>query len=84
MKLNSQCSEPGCLNGGHFHPVNQYPLHGAWVSPKLYCMKHRKGKGSSFVDEATAVRRFGKGWRLRATETPPGMKDHPPGVSRPQ
>ena len=58
MKLNSPCSETGCLNGGHFHPVNQHPLHGAWVSPKLYCLKHRKGKGSTFLDETTAVRRY--------------------------
>ena len=66
MKLRSPCDEPGCLEVGSSHPIND-----AWVSPKLYCMKHRKGKGTSFMDEVAAIRRYGKDWRLKATETPP-------------
>ncbi len=66
MKLRSPCDEPGCREVGSSHPVNDN-----WVSPRLYCVKHRKGKGTSFMDEAAAIRRFGVGWRLKATETKP-------------
>jgi hypothetical protein len=66
MNLRSPCDEPGCLNTGCSHPIND-----DWVSPRLYCIKHRKGKARTFLDEMTAIRRYGKGWRDRATETRP-------------
>lgn len=72
MKRRSPCDEPGCLDTGSSHPITD-----AWVSPRLYCMRHRRGKGTSFLDEAAAVRHYGKGWRAKATETRPANSGVP-------
>jgi hypothetical protein len=72
MKVKARCDEPGCLAAGAWHPVTMTstpPIE--WVSPRLFCKAHRKGKGHRFLEQREAERHYGKGWRLRATETRP-------------
>jgi len=68
VKTKERCDEPGCKDAGGWHP---FDVKTDWVSPKLYCRKHRVGKASVFLERHQAIRRFGVGWRLRATETRP-------------
>ena len=67
MKTKERCDEPGCTDAGAWHPFSDDD----WVSPKLYCRKHRVGKATVFLERHQAIRRFGAGWWLRATETRP-------------
>ena len=70
MKIKLRCEEMGCPDAGVFHPVTLDVL-GEWVSPRVYCRKHRKGRGHRFLDARTAVIQYGPDWRSRATETRP-------------
>ena len=70
----ARCEEPGgCTAAGVFHPVTP-DSQGGWCSPRLYCRRHRAGKAPVFIEQQQAIRMFGVGWRLKATETRPSLE----------